>query len=134
MTVQEAADTIAAALEPVAAAIPGLTVYDWGDRNQTPPAVDFYPDQEFQDGAGFGIASKRLRWVVRARVNNADGDAASTLLYRLLEPTDPASVEAALAEVGVVVPSDGTVSGFTQSSDDPSGEMIGAVWRVAMYA
>jgi hypothetical protein len=34
----------------------------------------------------------------------------------------------------VIVPADGTVSGFTQSSDDPSGEMIGAVWRVAMYA
>jgi hypothetical protein len=134
MTVQEAATVITNALQPLAGEVDGLQVYQWGDRNQTPPALDFYPDSEFQDGAGFGVASKRLRWVVRARVNNADGHAASDLLYRLLEPTDPASVEAALAEVGVIVPADGTVSGFTQSSDDPSGEMIGAVWRVAMYA
>jgi len=124
---------IAQALQPISDEIEGLQVYAWGDRNQTPPAVDFYPDSEFQRGAGFSVGSKRVNWVVRARVNNADGHAAADLLYRLLEPTDPASVEAALAAVDVVVPADGSVSGFTVSSDDPTGEMIGAVWRVAMF-
>ena len=133
MTVSEAVAEMTAALTPVTAAIPGLQVYAWGDRNQTPPAIDIYPDADFQQGAGFSVRSKRLRFVVRARVNNADGHAAADLLYRLLEPTDPASVEAALAAINVVVPADGTVSGFTVSSDDPSGEMIGAVWRVAMF-
>ncbi len=124
---------IAQALQPISDEIAGLQVYAWGDRNQTPPAIDFYPDSEFQRGAGFSVGSKRLNWVVRARVNNADGHAAADLLYRLLEPTDPASVEAALATVDVVVPADGSVSGFTVSSDDPTGEMIGVVWRVAMF-
>lgn len=132
MRLDEAVQVMADALAPLMDEVPGLQVYPGFDNNPTPPAIDMYPGQPFQQGAGFGVGSKRLAWTVRARVSAADRDAANALLFRFLDVEDAASVEAALADVAVVG-NDGEVSGFTQYTDDVSGEMLGCQWRVEMF-
>ena len=137
MATQSISDAVAemvAALETnVAAVIPGLQVNGYFNPQASPPTIDIYADTPFQEGAGFNVQSKLLRWVVRARVSNADPQAAATTLYRLLDVTDPASVEVALAGINVVVPDDGSVDGFATFADDNAGDLIGARWRVAAY-
>lgn len=128
----DAVQEMVAALSPVADAIPGLQVYGYGTGSPTPPAIDIYPATPFQQGAGFGVGEKQVFWTVRARVNAADPQAAFELLLRLLDTEDEASVEAALADVAQV-PNDGEVSGFTVFTDDRAGDIIGAIWRVAMF-
>lgn len=132
-SIQAAVAEMVAALEPLAAQIDGLQVNGFFNPQASPPTIDIYADTPFQRGAGFGVQSKLLRWVVRARVSNADPLAASQTLYRLLDVTDPASVEAALAAINVVVPDDGSVDGFATFTDDNAGDLIGARWRVAAY-
>lgn len=122
-----------AALQGLAAEVPGLQVNGYPNPQASPPALDIYPDSPFQEGAGFGVEEKQLRWVVRARVSAADPRASADLLYRLLDPDDPASVEAALAGVDVVVPADGSVDGLVTFSDDNAGDLLGARWRVVQF-
>jgi len=134
VAISDAVAEMVAALVPLAAEIDGLTVGPYNPQ-ASPPSIEIWPDSPFQEGAGFGLTEKLLRWQIRARVSNADPYAASATLYRLLDVDDPASVEAALAAIDVVVPEDGgSVDGLTSFSDDPTGELIGARWRVAMYA
>ena len=133
MTIAEAVDAIVVALEPLAAEIDGLQVNGYFNPQASPPCLDVYPDSPFQEGSGFGVSSKKIRWVVRARVSNADPRAASDTLYRLLDGTDAASVEAALANVDVWVPDDGSVDGMVTFTDDNQGDLIGARWRVVQF-
>ena len=129
----DAVDEMVMALSTVAEAIPGLQVYPGFTQVPTPPAIDIYPDPAgFQVGAGFGVGDKRVYWIVRARVNTADMQAANDLLLRLLDTEDVASVEAALADVAVVG-NDGMVSGFTVYGDDQVGELLGCQWRMEMF-
>ncbi len=122
-----------AALEPLAAVVPGLSVNGYPNPQASPPHLDIYPDNPFQEGAGMGVSEKLLHWIVRVRVNAADPKAAADLLYRFLDTSDPASVEAALAPVGVVVPADGSVDALVTFTDDNAGDLLGARWRVAMF-
>ncbi len=130
MTLLEAADAMAAALEPLTLEIDGLQITPYWNPNPSPPSIDFYPDSPFQTGAGFGVGSKLVRWVVRARVSTADLVAATSTLLRLMDPSDPASVEAALAaDDTAVLGNDGTISGFGQFADDASRELLGVTWN-----
>lgn len=122
-----------AALEGLKVEIPTLQVNGYPNPQASPPCLDIYPDSPFQEGGAFGVGEKLLRWVVRARVSAADPRASADLLYRLLDPSDSASVEAALAAVFVVVPNDGSVDGLVTFSDDNAGDLLGARWRVAMF-
>jgi hypothetical protein len=135
MTLADAVDAITEALEPLTLEVPGLQVCGFFNPNPTPPSIDVYPADPFQDGAGYGVTEKRVFWNVRARVATADGEAASRLLLRLLDPSDPASVEAALADgdPAAVVGSDGAVSGFLRFTDDTVGDLLACQWRVEMF-
>ena len=128
MTVAEAQQALVDALEPLKAVIPDLQVYAGRGQNLTPPSLDVYPGDPFQVGAGFGVASKQLWWTVRARVSTAD-EQAQQLLLRMLDPTDDASVEAALADADAVIPNDGFVSGFRDELDG----LLACEWRVSVF-
>lgn len=124
-------EEVADALRPLADEIDDLNVYAFWDDNPTPPCIDIYPGSPFQDGASFGPGFNKVYLTVRARVAMADPLSGQVLLMRMLDPADPASVEAALAAVDWAVAPDG-VSGFTQYADDGSGNerMLGCEWRV----
>jgi hypothetical protein len=120
---------IADALAPLTGQIDGLQIVAGWTNNPTPPAIDVYPDTPFQIGSAFGVENKWNRWIVRARVTTIEPAAATLTLLRLLDVTDPASVEAALAAADFVLPNDGSVSGFEQYGDDPSRELLGVTWK-----
>jgi hypothetical protein len=134
-SLNETVQAIAAALAPLTGEVDGLQVYPYFNGNPTPPSIDIYPPDPFQEGAGFGPGSKRVWFTVRARVATNDWEAASQLLLRLLDPNDPASVEAALAvdELATVDNTNGSVSGFRRYADDGQDQMIGCEWRVGVW-
>jgi hypothetical protein len=133
-SVQELLVEIVEALEPLQHEVPDLNVYAGYVDNPTPPCLDVYPGTPFQEGAGMGVNSKRVYFTVRARVGTGDMTSAQALLLRLLDPADPASVEAALLDADAVVAEDGVI-GFTQYADDTGAaeRMIGSEWRVGAF-
>jgi hypothetical protein len=122
-------DAIVAALGTLTAVIPELQVYGWRNPDPTPPSIDLYPAPVFQAGAGFGEAEKAVVFTVRARVAQNDSEAGQRVLLRLLDPDDPASVEAALANIDVMVGNEQTVSGFQDDSDG----MLSCEWQVGAF-
>ena len=135
MTVQEMPDAMATNLAPLATLIDGLQICAFINGPATPPSIDMWPADPFQEGAGFGTKEIRCWWRVRARVATSDLEQASRLLYRMLDTTDPASVEAALAVGGLATIDDrhGNVSGLRTYSDDPARDMIGCEWTVGVW-
>src|SRR5262245_26856537 len=87
--------TALAALE-----IDGLQVNPYLNINPTPPTLDIYPADPFQDPEGFGQL-KRMYFTIRARASTADPEAGQKVLLQLLEPSGPTSVEAALSWDGL---------------------------------
>lgn len=134
MTLDDARAEIVAALAPVAAIVGDLQVYDYWNDAPSPPALDVYPGTPFLDGAAFDVASARVYFTVRARVEMADVEAGQKLLYRLLDVGDVASVEAALYEADWGVVPEG-VSGFTTYADDAvaTERLLGCEWRVSKF-
>jgi len=133
VSVQELAGAITTALEPLAQRVPGLQVYGYFNDNPTPPSLDVYPGDPFQNGAAFGVPSTLVYFTVRARVGTGDLEAAQQLLLRLLDVQDEASVEAALQDVATVTQEG--VSGLRQYAEDSgaSERMLGCEWRVAAF-
>jgi hypothetical protein len=135
-TLAEIATAIASTLEPIESEIAELQVYAYLNPNPTPPALDLYPGDPFQESLAFGRDSRRLRWVVRARVSTADHEAGQLVLFQLMEPAGASSVAAALFANSSL---DDTVdnlsvegpSGF-QVFDDPAaqGSYLGVTWDV----
>jgi hypothetical protein len=125
---------IADALGLLTGEIAELQVYPYYNSNPTPPSVDVYPADPFQEGSGFGIGSSRVWFTVRARVSMADPLAGNQLLLRLLDPNDPASVEAALAagDTATIDNSGSGVSGFRRYADD-NADLLGCEWRVGVF-
>jgi hypothetical protein len=67
--------------------------------NPTPPAIDIYPADPFQDALAFGKGNNELFLTVRARVTTADHEAGQDLLLSLMDPEALTSVaQAVLAD------------------------------------
>lgn len=133
MTLAEVMEGIATALQPLASEVEGLQVYPYLNSNPTPPSLDVYPASPFQTGAGFGVGNSQVWFTVRARVATADQEAAMKLLLRLMDPNDPASVEAALEDTAAVSPEG--VSEFREYIEDSAtnGRLLGCEWRVTTF-
>src|SRR3954451_2654751 len=105
--------------------------------NPTPPCIDIYPADPFQDNLGFGLEGQ-LFWTVRARVSTSDQDGGQDLLLSMLERDGATSIRAALAADpsfgGSVDSSDvQAVSGFIQYVDPgAAGSLLGAEWRLTV--
>jgi hypothetical protein len=132
MTLEQAVQAMAAALQTIKTQIPELQVYPYFNLTPTPPSLDIYPAEPFQQGAGFGVGEKKVSWTVRARVSQADPQAASQLLLRLLDTEDAASVEKALQNTAVVA-NEGQVSGFRVYPDETAGSLLGCEWQTEMF-
>jgi hypothetical protein len=126
----DAAAAIADALAPLTVEIPELQIYGYYNGNPSPPSIDIYPGEPFQAGAGFGVGEKQVWFTVRALAPAADFEAASQLLYRLLDPNGPAGVEAALQDVAVV-DNASEVSGIRPYADVV--DTVGCQWRVGLF-
>jgi hypothetical protein len=133
VTVAELQMALGTALGSIAGEVDGLQVYPYLNVNPTPPSVDVYPGDPFQSGAGFGAGQAQVFFTVRARVSTADNESGQQLLLRMLDPQDPASVEAAVEDVATVMP-DG-VSGFREYLEESAtgGRLLGCEWRVSAF-
>src|SRR5262245_52277583 len=74
-----------------------LQVTATANRNPTPPAIDVYPAEPFQEPDSFGPVNRQAIFVVRARVTDLDNDSGQSLLLEMMDPASPKSVVAALA-------------------------------------
>jgi len=102
----------------------------------TPPSVDVYPADPFQEGIAFGNANNDLRLSVRARVTTADHDAGQSLLLSMMDPTAATSLAKAIGadrQLGTAC-SSLTVEGPTgfgvYTDAGGQGSLLGAVWTV----
>ena len=105
----------------------------------TPPAIDIYPGDPFQEPFGFGPGNHRYWFTVRARVSMADNEGGQDLLLSMMDPQAATSVEQAIL-------SDATLGGVAQLKevdgptafgifDDPGPQperLLGCVWRVGV--
>lgn len=123
-------DQIEAALQPLKAEIDGLQVVPFYLRIPTPPSIDIYPADPFQQPAGFDKEGRRSAFTVRARASTVDMSAGQQILLRLLDTTDPASVENALTWDGLdAYMVEGYPTGYRTYDDNP-GELVGVEWRI----
>jgi hypothetical protein len=135
----EIAEGLAAALQPVKDVIDDLQVYPFWLLAPTPPTIDIYPGDPFQEGTGFDSTKKALFWTVRARVTTADQDAGQINLLSMLDPTLATSVEQALIAdptLGGLVDDLAVVNefptGYREYVADTAinGRLLGAEWRL----
>ncbi len=105
--------------------------------NPTPPCIDIYPSDPFQEQESFGKGNTVIYLDVRGRVNTPDHDGAQELLLSLMDPTAATSVQQAVL-------SDDTLGGVVEACTvsagpsnygifpDPSGQgaFLGCTWQV----
>ncbi len=96
-TLIEVMDAIATQLETVLVpVIPDLQVRGRMLINPTPPAVDVYPADPFQEASGFGGIDTDVYLLVRARVSPVDHEGAQDALLAMMDPGASTSVLKAL--------------------------------------
>jgi hypothetical protein len=117
--------------------LPELQVTSQLNDNPTPPAIDLYPAEPFQDQTDYGPLIRAALWIVRVRVTKADQDSGQTLLLQMMDPTAAVSVTSALTSnpgFGGAC-QDSTVEGPLNwgTYADPGGqgnELMGCQWRL----
>jgi hypothetical protein len=136
MGLLELTAAIATQLEQhLTAVVDVIQVTGTANRNPTPPAVDVYPADPFQEPDSFGPLNRQAVFVVRARVTDLDVDSGQTLLLEMMDPSSTKSVLAALAADGTFggTCQDSTVEGPSSWGEytDASGEtLLGCQWRL----
>ena len=136
MSLLELTAGIASQLEQrLSAQITVLQVTATANRNPTPPSIDVYPADPFQEPDSFGPLNRQAAFVIRARVTDLDVDSGQTLLLEMMDPSSAKSVAAALAAdpsfSGVC--DDSVVEGPSGWGEylDGSGEtLLGCQWRL----
>ena len=138
MGLLELTDQVAAQLEQhLTPNIPELQVTAQMNFNPTPPAIDMYPADPFQNQTDYGPLVREAFFTVRARVTTADQDIGQANLLEMMDPVSASSVTAALT-------SDPSFAGSCQDStvegpsgyivyQDPGGQgsnLLGAEWRL----
>jgi len=135
--VQDIAEAIADALQPLTAGIPELQIDPYINGIPTPPSIDVYPDPgTFLERSAMGHGSWEAVFVVRARVSTLDQYSGQKLLLDLMDPRSTSSVIGALE-------ADPTLGGVVQDTNveyptgygqlaDPASEqpLLGVIWRV----
>ncbi len=100
----------------------------------TPPAIDVYPADPFQEGLAFGKGIRDMNFTVRARVSSAESEGGQDLLLSMMDPTSSASVGKAIAKdktLGSKVSSLSVSgpSGFAVYTDTGGGgSLLGCTW------
>ncbi len=105
--------------------------------NPTPPCIDIYPSDPFQEQESFGKGNTVIYLDVRGRVNTPDHDGAQELLLSLMDPNAATSVQQAILTDDTL---GGVVEACTVSAGpsnygifpDPSGQgaFLGCTWTV----
>lgn len=105
--------------------------------NPTPPAIDIYPADPFQEQERLGVGNDLIFLSVRARANTPDHDGAQELLLSLMDPKASTSVQQAILTdetLNSTVTQAVVFEGPTNYGifPDPSGQgaFLGCTWTV----
>lgn len=105
--------------------------------NPTPPAVDVYPGDPFQESFAYGKGNVEMFFTVRARVSTADNEGGQDLLLSLMDPNSATSMLQAILSnrtLGGLVERVATVEGPTAyglyRDSVGEGNLLGCQWRV----
>lgn len=127
-------DVLCGTANPV---IPDLQVDGRMIPSPTPPTIDIYPGDPFQQSVGFGVGNKEFFFTVRARVSTAENAGGQDLLLSMMDPRNESSVEQAiladptLGTAAVVQTVEGPSSfGVFADPGMDSGNLLGCTWRV----
>lgn len=111
--------------------------------NPTPPAIDVYPSDPFQELLTFAPVNEMF-FTVRARVHTADNEAGQDLLLSMMDPLAATSVTAAIrsdrklgSTVGQATVIEGpSAFGLFNDLTDPTAQRswLGCTWRVRVMA
>ena len=119
--------------------IPDLQVDGRLIPSPSPPAIDVYPADPFQEQASFRPGDKTYFFTVRARVSTVDNEAGQDLLLSMMDPDATTSVAKAIEsdrDLGGVVANlkvEGP-SGFGVFVDaSREGNLLGCTWTVTIY-
>ena len=132
----EIQDALAAQLAAELATIDGLQAHGRVVWNPTPPCLDIYPAEPYQEPAGMGVGNNYVFLTVRARVNTPDYEGAQDLLLQMMDMDGAYSVEQAIEAdktLGGVVGQVLVLSGPSEFGAfvDPGGSaLLGCTWRV----
>lgn len=103
----------------------------------TPPALDLYPSDPFQEPLAMGKANNTVYLTVRARVNPLDSEGGQDLLLSMMDPTATTSVAQAVeydrtlsGKVGRVNVSAGPSAFGVFSDAGGQGNLLGCTWTV----
>ena len=123
----------------LSSAIPYLQVDGRLIPSPTPPSIDVYPADPFQEQASFRPGDKTYFFTVRARVSTADSEGGQDLLLSMMDPDATTSVAKAIEsdrDLGGVVGNlkvEGP-SGFGVFVDaNREGNLLGCTWTVTVY-
>ena len=142
MTIAEVMDAIADQLDGLTDDFPGLQVSGRMLWNPTPPAIDVYPAEPFQEPLTFGRDDWALNFTVRARVNTPDHEGAQELLLAMMDPNEATSVAKAITAAGTASPAktlDGAVENVVVDGPSDYGffvdpgstdALLGCTWNV----
>lgn len=116
-------------------AVSSLQVVPILHLDPTPPSIDVYPAETFQERLGMGKGNNSYFFTVRARVDTADNEAGQRLLLAMMDSQAAESVEAAIEAdrtLGGTVGYAGVDSGPSGygAFDVPNGQMLGCTWTV----
>ena len=105
--------------------------------NPTPPAIDIYPSDPFQEGLTFGTGNNELFFTVRARVSTAEHEGGQDLLLSMMDPEATTSVLQAIVSnrtlsntVERVAGVEGPSAFGVFSDAGGTGNLLGCTWRV----
>lgn len=103
----------------------------------TPPAIDVYPADPFQEPFTFGRGNNLLFLTVRARVTTVDNEGGQDLLLSMMDPSATTSVAKAITydktlggTVGKVSVIEGPSSYGVFQDAGGQGALLGCTWRV----
>ena len=122
--------------------IENLQVHGRMNPNPSPPAVDVYPADPFQEPFTFGGGNNIMFFTVRARVSVADQDAGQDLLLSLMDPKEETSMIQAIlsdrtlggkAAKASVVAGPSAYGVFVNPAGEP-GSLLGCTWTVQVTA
>lgn len=136
-TLVEIMEALAAQLHTgLADAVEGLQVERRMIPNPSPPVIDMYPGDPFQEQIAYSYVERELLLILRARVTTIDNVAGQELLLAMMDMATPESV---LAAVGADKTLGGLVgstvlegsSGYTRYPADAVGssDLLGCEWR-----
>lgn len=131
---EQISDELCGTVSPL---IPELQVDGRLIPNPTPPAVDIYPGDPFQEALAYGPGNNKLNLTVRARVSTSDNEAGQDLLLAMMDPEASLSMAQAIMSdrtlggtVGKLNVAEGPSAFGVFQDSGGQGSLLGCTWTV----